>query len=253
MAHYSAMLVDLDGTLMATDTISDRVADAVRKVERIIPVSIATGRRASDVRQYANFLGLKAPQICNGGATILDPASGQHIWNSHMPENRTRSIIGLLDREGVPFIATHPCGDAESVSAIAHWDLTRISGMDIPESKADEFVEAFGSYEDLYVVKVYLHYNGWWAVDFTASGVHKGRSAQELARLMRAQTSEFIAAGDSFNDYPMLKVSGYRIAMASAPLQVKAVADYIAPSVEEDGLAVAIEEVVLPSLLSGDV
>ncbi|MCY4367244.1 MAG: HAD hydrolase family protein [Chloroflexi bacterium] len=253
MAQYSAMLVDLDGTLMAADIISDRVADAVRQVERIIPVSIATGRRASDVQQYANYLGLKAPQICNGGATILDPFSGQQIWNSHMPEGHARSIIDLLDRNGIPFIATHPLGDAESVSAISHWDLTRISGMDIPESKADEILEAFDCYDDLYLVKVYLHYNGWWAVDFTASGVHKGRSAQELARSMGVETSDFIAAGDSFNDYPMLKVSGYRIAMASAPPEMKAIAHYIAPRVEEDGLAVAIEEVVLPRLQSSEV
>ena len=248
MAQYSAMLVDLDGTLIATDTVSERVAAAIREVERFVPVSIATGRRASDVRRYANSLGLKAPQICNGGATILDPVSGKHIWNSHMPEARARSIIDLLDRNGIPFIATHPQGDAESLSAISRWDLTRISGMDIPESKADEIVEAFSGCDDIYIVKVYLHYNGWWAVDFTASGVHKGLSAQKLAELMRVETSDFIAAGDSFNDFPMLEVSGYRIAMASAPREMQAIAHYIAPRVEDDGLAVAIEEVVLPRL-----
>ena len=65
----------------------------------------------------------------------------------------------------------------------------------------------FGAEADLNVVKVYLHYNGWWAVDFTAAGVHKGAAAIVLAERMGAKPKEFIAAGDSFNDLPMLESS----------------------------------------------
>ena len=83
MSRFVAMLVDLDGTLMVRDEISPRVAGAVSKVSELIPVSIATGRRASDVKDYAGRLGLTAPQICNGGATLLDPFSGEYLWNSH--------------------------------------------------------------------------------------------------------------------------------------------------------------------------
>ena len=36
--------------------------------------------------------------------------------------------------------------------------------------------------------------------------------------------------------------------MGDAPEELKAIADYVAPSVDEDGLAVAIEEFVLPRL-----
>ncbi|MCH8109871.1 MAG: HAD hydrolase family protein, partial [Chloroflexi bacterium] len=39
-----------------------------------------------------------------------------------------------------------------------------------------------------------------------------------------------------------------RIVMGDAPDELKAIADYIAPSIDEDGLAVAIEEFVLPRL-----
>ena len=44
MPRFSAMLVDLDGTLMVTDEVSPRVAEAVAKVSELIPVSIATGQ-----------------------------------------------------------------------------------------------------------------------------------------------------------------------------------------------------------------
>ena len=250
MSRFSAMLVDLDGTLMVTDEVSPRVADAVAKVSQLIPVSIATGRRASDVKDYAHKLGLVSPQICNGGATLVDPVSGAYLWNTHLHENAARAIIESLDRRAIPFIATHPMRDAEASPQITHWDLTRISAMDIPESLADELVTLFGGDASLNVVKVYLHYNGWWAVDFTAAGVHKGTAALTLAERMGIKPEQFIAAGDSFNDLPMLEVAGLRIAMASAPATMKDLADYVAPPVEMDGLAVAIDEVVLPALLA---
>ena len=249
MTQYAAMLVDLDGTLMVTDTISPRVAAAIKSVAAEIPVCISTGRRATDVVEYANQLGLKSPQICNGGATILDPADGRIIWDSPLPEYRAREIVDLLSDRGTYFIATHPAGDSFSRAEVRHWDLTRISAMDIPESEADDMVAAFSGAHDLNLVKVYLHYNGWWAVDFTAAGIHKGAAARILANRMGVAPERFIAAGDSFNDLPMLEVAGYRIAMASAPLAMKDLADFVAPPVEEDGLAVAIEKVVLPQLL----
>ena len=250
MPRFSAMLVDLDGTLMVTDEVSLRVADAVARVSELIPVSIATGRRASDVRDYAVKLGLASPQICNGGATLIDPVSGDHLWNAHMRADVTGSIIETLNLRSIPFIATHPNGDSETVCHIKHWDLTRISAMDISETHADELVSMFSGAPDLNLVKVYLHYNGWWAVDFTAAGVHKGAAALVLAERLGIKAREFIAAGDSFNDLPMLEIAGLRIAMDSAPPVMKELADYVAPAVEEDGLAIAIEEIVLPVLLA---
>ena len=98
MTRFSAMLVDLDGTLMVTDTISQRVHQVIESVSQRIPVSIATGRRASDLMAYARQLGLNAPQICNGGATLLDPRDGKLLWNSHMEARHARRIIELLDR-----------------------------------------------------------------------------------------------------------------------------------------------------------
>ena len=248
---YAAMLVDLDGTLMVTDTVSPRVAAAAGRVAELIPVSIATGRRSSDVIDYARRLGLTAPQISNGGATILDPVSGGILWNRALPESRARQIVERVDAGAINFIATHPSGDVTAAADIVHWDLTRISAMDISESRADELAASFADAPDLNVVKVYLHYNGWWAVDFTGAGVNKGAGAGQLAQMLDAEPGRFIAAGDSFNDLAMLEVAGLRIVMAAAPPELKAIADYVAPAVEEDGLAVAIEELVLPALLAG--
>ena len=78
----------------------------------------------------------------------------------------------------------------------------------------------------------------------------KATAVVRYADLNGISPSEVIAAGDSFNDLPLLQACGLKIAMGNAAPELKAIADYVAPTAEEDGLAVAIEEFILPQLYS---
>jgi hydroxymethylpyrimidine pyrophosphatase-like HAD family hydrolase len=51
--------------------------------------------------------------------------------------------------------------------------------------------------------------------------------------------------GDNFNDVEMLDYAGISVAMGNAPTEVQAIADWVAPSVELDGAAVAIKKFLL--------
>ena len=66
--------------------------------------------------------------------------------------------------------------------------------------------------------------------------------------MIKVDLGQMTAAGDGYNDRPLLQACGLAIAMGDAPEELKAISDYIAPSAEEDGLAVAIEEFILPRL-----
>ena len=131
---------------------------------------------------------------------------------------------------------------------ITNWNMTRISALDMDQQQANELVARFESNSNLHVVKASLPYNGLWAVDFTNVGVNKASAACVLAGMFGIDINQIIAAGDSYNDLSLLQASGLSIAMGNAPDELKAIADYVAPSVDEDGLAVAIEEFVLPRL-----
>ena len=120
--------------------------------------------------------------------------------------------------------------------------------MNLDEHGADRMVSSFNTNPALNVVKVFLPYNGLWAVDFTRSGVDKASATLEMARMIEVHAGHMVAVGDSYNDLPLLRLCGLGIAMGDAPDELKAIADYVAPPVEEDGLAVAIEEFVLPRL-----
>ena len=244
-----ALLIDLDGTLLgANGVISPRVAGAVREVSARISVSIASGREPDDVLRFSRELELTAPQISDGGAVLLDPGTGEALWNDPLPPFRARDILTNLEARGVSFIATHPAGSVTAYADIDSWELTRVSALDLDKEVADALVRRHAGHPEIHAVKSFLPYNGLWAVDFTRSSVSKASGVARLAERTGVDPRRTIGAGDSYNDVPLLEACGLGIAMGDAPPELKALADYIAPTVEEDGLAVAIEEFVLPRL-----
>ena len=76
----------------------------------------------------------------------------------------------------------------------------------------------------------------------------KAAATLRLAQMVKVNAVDMMAAGDSYNDLPLLRLCGFGIAMGDAPDELKAIADFVAPPVDEDGLAVAMEEFVLPRL-----
>ncbi len=241
-----AAVIDLDGTLIGqNEQISPRVYRAVTRLSQLVPVSIATGREAGHTIKYARQLGLTTPQICDGGAAILNPSNGRSIWTRPLPPAQAQDIILALRSREVEFIATYPGGSFTDYAGITHWNMVRISALDLDEEGADELVSCFSADPGLNVVKVFLPYNGFWAVDYTSCRVDKAAAALHLAGLYQVAAGDIMAAGDSYNDIPLLRMCGLGVAMCNAPDELKAIADYVAPPVEEDGLAVAIEELAL--------
>ena len=73
----------------------------------------------------------------------------------------------------------------------------------------------------------------------------KAEALKEMGKLMGIEKDEMMAIGDSPNDIAMLKEAGIAVAVGNAKDEVKAMADYIAPTNHEDGVADAIEKFVL--------
>src|SRR5262245_30870877 len=82
-------------------------------------------------------------------------------------------------------------------------------------------------------------------LEFLAPGVSKGRAVRWLARRHRIPLGAVLAIGDQWNDYEMLAEAGHGAAMPTAPAEVRAAARYLAPPLEEEGVALMIEDLVL--------
>ena len=244
-----AAALDLDGTIIGVDeTISPKVHAAIARLAGRMRVFIATGREPADVLRYSKELGLTTPQVSDGGANILDPVRGVSVWTAPLGPKNAEAVVTKLREMGSAFVATHASGTTSTFDGVPNWDLIRVSALDLDEAAADLLAESFRGNKDMHVIKAVLPYNGLWAVDFTRKGVDKALAAKQLARIWGVSPREMAAAGDSYNDLPLLHVCGWRIAMGNAAQEVRAIAHYVAPPVEEDGLAEAISQYLLPRI-----
>lgn len=248
-SKYNLLLLDLDGTVVArNESISLPVGLAIRNASRLINTSLASGREKDEVLKFAARLGLSTPQISDGGALITEPSTGHVLWSRPLSVIRSKEIVSRLDSLGHQFIASHPKGVFRSLEEGVHWKLARVSAMDITESEAEAIITSFGKMDDVDTVKVFLPYNGLWAVDFTSVGVSKGSAALELGQLTQMGNANIIAVGDSYNDVPLLQIAALKIVMGNAPQELHQLADFVCPTVDEDGLATAINDFILPLL-----
>jgi hydroxymethylpyrimidine pyrophosphatase-like HAD family hydrolase len=75
--------------------------------------------------------------------------------------------------------------------------------------------------------------------------VSKGRALAFVAGCLGVPREATIAVGDNDNDRTMIEWAGLGVAMGNAPAELQAVADYVAPPVDEDGAAEVLERFVL--------
>jgi hydroxymethylpyrimidine pyrophosphatase-like HAD family hydrolase len=82
-------------------------------------------------------------------------------------------------------------------------------------------------------------------VDILPAGCSKAAALGRLAEMRGCTAADVLAIGDNWNDLPMLRAAGRAVLMANAPEELKAMAQrqgwVVAPSNDEDGVAVAIE------------
>jgi hydroxymethylpyrimidine pyrophosphatase-like HAD family hydrolase len=73
-----------------------------------------------------------------------------------------------------------------------------------------------------------------------AAGASKGEALRLVAAHYGVSMGEVMAIGDAVNDVPMLRAAGVAVAMDNAHPDVKAVADWVAPSNNDHGVHAAL-------------
>ena len=82
-------------------------------------------------------------------------------------------------------------------------------------------------------------------LEFLNKEVNKGVGVEALANSLGIKREEVICMGDAGNDEHMIRYSGFGVAMGNAFEEIKAVADFVTKSNNEDGVAYVIDQFVL--------
>lgn len=258
--------LDLDGTLMGKDrAIARRTRRAVeRAMDRGCLVAMATGRAFSSAARFAKDLELNAPLICFQGAMIRDYRDGTTVYADTIPLDSAREVIAFSQArqlnvqvylEDDQSYADQVNSEIARLAEIAQVPVSGVGNLakwlDRPPLKFLYFVEqeeaAPELVRDLKSQFDHLQIVRSWhkIVEITGPDVSKGSALMRLAECLETPQLATMAVGDQDNDVSMIAWAGLGVAMGDASPAAKAAADVVAPPLEEEGAAWAIEHYVL--------
>ncbi|MBI5451980.1 HAD family phosphatase [Candidatus Gottesmanbacteria bacterium] len=250
---YKAVIADVDGTLfppseMPSPKPSEKLIEAVKKVTEMgVAFSIASGRSLSWVEEIIRGFDLKTPIILDNGARIYDCKNKKYIWESLLSKETAEKVLSVFKKDKT--LRVYIADDDERLSGeakITKWKISKILVLGVTPAKADKL------YKELKMIP-YIHATksvSWTgeksqSVHVTNFDATKQVAVGKLLEILRLRKEEVIGIGDSYNDFPLLMASGLRVAMRNAVPEIKEIADYIAPSYEEEGVVEVLERFII--------
>lgn len=262
MNKYKLIISDFDGTLAGRDhTIAKRTGDAIIKWNQTEhDFSIATGRQYAMIKHEVNKLGLASPQITRGGAEIVDPKTEKVIYSKLMDVETVQAFIKTIAGKGYQYLIEHSDSlygtrdFSHKTDNVNFYPITDFEMKPVPKivvfleedklADADKLLDQvlINQFPTLNLVRSYSPLGKVW--DVTSAAATKHLATLELMKLLGLEREQSIGVGDGYNDFPLLEASGFKVAMGNAVEELKAIADLVVPSYQEDGIAVLIEKLL---------
>ncbi|MFC4944820.1 HAD family hydrolase [Pseudonocardia sp. GCM10023141] len=260
---------DVDGTLLdPTDRVTARTVAAI---ERLVAAGsgfvLVTGRPPRWIQPIREQVGVVRLAVCANGALIYDAVADEVLWARTMDPDTlavlAEAAMATLPDCGLAVERSGPAGDGSMPSFIADaeylhaWDtglqvhLERFDRAALlaepavkllvrcPRLRSEEMLAqlapVIGTTADL----TFSTSKG--LIEISPNGVTKATGLAEVARRLDVAAADVIAFGDMPNDIEMLRWAGRGVAMGNAHPALLAVADEVAPSNGDDGIAVVLE------------
>ena len=262
------VVCDVDGTLIGPEELAtDAVVAAVqRSMAAGVRVGYATGRMRDGVAPLQEQLGADGPHVLHNGAEVRAEGATIAAWSlTHEQVDHVLAIARAHEDVYVEVYATsgfHVSSWDER--ARVHWDLLRAEPLSVLERAADlgdspvpkatftAFTTAAQRWLDDQLSELDAELGsagsprtpGMLFTNVNQPGATKGAAVTRAAEHLGVPLATVAAVGDAANDRSMLEVVGTAIAMGQAPEEIREVAHLVTASVDEDGLAVALDALV---------
>jgi Cof subfamily protein (haloacid dehalogenase superfamily) len=259
--NVRAFACDLDRTLIWKDAeLRPRTRAAIAAaLEAGIHVILVTGRMFRSVRPYAQAAGIEDPVVCYQGAVVADPVSGEFLRHIPIPLEPAREAIAAVEAEGYPlncyvgdelYVAEHTAA-SEAYASFQHLEVhpvgdllawlkeppTKLVAVGDP-AELDRLGERMRAQFDgrLFVSKSLPYF-----LELASPEVTKGSGLAFLAERLGFTPAETVSFGDGENDVELLQWADYGVAVQNAHERVLAVADFVCPTCDEEGVAQVFE------------
>lgn len=220
---------------------------------------LVTGRMFRSVRPYAQAAGIDDPVVCYQGAVVADPVGGEWLLHDPIELGVAREAIAAVQDEGYPlncyvddelYVAEHTAA-SEAYASFQHLEVHAVGDLlawlDAPPTK----LVAVGDPVELDVLeqrvkahfdrRLYISKSLPYFLEFASPSVTKASGLSFLAERLGFSQERTVAFGDGENDVELLEWAGYAVAVENAHDRVRAVADFVCPPVQAEGVAQVIE------------
>jgi Cof subfamily protein (haloacid dehalogenase superfamily) len=278
--RYRLLAIDADGTLLdGRGAIRPSVRESVRRARRCgLQVVLCTGRRFRTALPLLEELELDGQVVIQNGVLVKEIRTGVTLHHSYLSRVLYRQVVALIRRVGPPLVyldhhhenldfvtecpeRAHPyqqeyLSDNRTTSRV-------LESVDEPPSDALVMLSCMADAETLLGLReqieaelgdrvrtnflIHKNYRGH-ILETVSAASGKWPALRRLAESLGIAPEEIAAIGDDSNDVEMIAGAGLGIAMANAVEAARRVADRVTASNEEDGVARAVDELVLAPL-----
>lgn len=264
-ADIRLVMIDIDGTLSGVSNQVDPVViEAIAQVQaRGVKVGIATGRMYRSAVRFHQIIGANMPLCAYQGALIKDPDQDRVYRHWAIPRALAQKLIAAF--QDYPLIIHTYVDDELYVRDLHPLSVAYAERSQVPihvlngELTADP-TKVLAMTEDTDLIaelqttmrdqfppdQLYLTRSVPTFLEATHPVVNKGTAVKYLAEeVLGLQPQQVMTIGDSDNDIEMLAYAGIGVAMGNATPEIQAQADWVAPTVDKQGVAAALDAFIL--------
>ena len=270
--------LDMDGTLLTTEReLTEHTREVLREaIDRGVVVLPATGRPLAGIpEEVLKFPGVRYA-VASNGARIVDLKESRVLYEDLVPYETGRRVLEICSRydsmleiyyDGVGYaeeeklkhldeyvprlpMARYIASSRRPVADVRAMHEERKAPTDKVQALFRTTEECKKAWKEVEKEIPDIEITGALSnnIEVNAKGVNKGRGLMILGELLGIHREEIMAVGDGSNDIAMLREAGLGVAMENATEAVKAAADVVTLSNDQEGAAAAIEKYVLQAL-----
>ena len=278
MNNIKVIIMDVDGTLTNSQKkVTEKTKNALIKAQELGAILIlASGRPTSGLVDLARELQMDKNNgilVSFNGSKVIDCQSNKVLFNETMSVEEGQAVLEhmknfdvkpMIDKgdymyvndvfnntvnyNGAPFniIQYESRGgkfklcEKDDLAEFADYPLNKILTAGDPEYLQANYKEMMEPFKD----SLSCMFTAAFYFEFTAKGIDKAKALDTVLIHMGYKKEEMIAFGDGHNDASMVKYAGIGVAMENAVDDLKAIADEVTLSNEEDGIAYTLSKYI---------